>query len=142
MGKKPPKDGYEVGYSKPPKHTQFQPGQSGNPSGKKKGTPDLQTMIQAIGAEPITVIEGGAKKQIPKSAAVVQALYVKAMKGDVPAGRLLLATLANAVTAAEADVGQKLSDADLSTLKRHADWVKLLEEAAADEKEADNDQGS
>lgn len=27
----------EVGYKKPPKHSQFKKGQSGNPSGKKKG---------------------------------------------------------------------------------------------------------
>ena len=28
---------YEVGYGKPPVHTQFKPGQSGNPKGRPKG---------------------------------------------------------------------------------------------------------
>ena len=33
---KKPRD-YEVGYGKPPKHTQWKPGQSGKPSGRPKG---------------------------------------------------------------------------------------------------------
>ncbi|WP_165354860.1 DUF5681 domain-containing protein [Tropicimonas sp. IMCC6043] len=38
MSKKYEKKGdYDVGYGKTPKHTQWQKGQSGNPSGKKKG---------------------------------------------------------------------------------------------------------
>ena len=28
------KKDYEIGYKKPPKHTQFKPGQSGNPKGR------------------------------------------------------------------------------------------------------------
>ena len=28
---------YEVGYGKPPKHTRFKKGQSGNPKGRPKG---------------------------------------------------------------------------------------------------------
>ena len=34
-----PKKTYDVGKGKPPKHAQWQPGQSGNPSGKKKRKP-------------------------------------------------------------------------------------------------------
>jgi hypothetical protein len=29
---------YEVGYGKPPKHSRFKKGKSGNPQGRSKGT--------------------------------------------------------------------------------------------------------
>ena len=32
--------GYPVGYKKPPRHSQYEPGRSGNPSGKPKGNGD------------------------------------------------------------------------------------------------------
>ena len=36
-------DDYEVGYKKPPIHTRFKPGVSGNPKGRPKGTKNLAT---------------------------------------------------------------------------------------------------
>jgi hypothetical protein len=33
---------YEVGYRRPPKHTRFKPGQSGNPLGRPKIGPSLK----------------------------------------------------------------------------------------------------
>ena len=51
---KPPAAGYDVGYGKPPKATRFQPGTSGNPRGRPRGSrnrsPSAATMerMQAI----------------------------------------------------------------------------------------------
>lgn len=41
------KDDCEVGYGKPPRHSQFKPGQSGNPRGRKKGSRGLRTDLHA-----------------------------------------------------------------------------------------------
>ena len=46
---------YEVGYRKPPKHTQFKPGQSGNPKGYKKHLKSLKTLLMEALNERILV---------------------------------------------------------------------------------------
>jgi hypothetical protein len=36
---------YDVGYGKPPPHTRFQKGQSGNPKGRSKGTKNFAAIF-------------------------------------------------------------------------------------------------
>lgn len=90
---------YEVGYEKPPVHTQFQPGQSGNRPGrtpKQKMEPDLppldltRTYIQREGRRMITIREGGEAKSVPVIEAVMHALSIKAMQGSILSQRTLL----------------------------------------------------
>ena len=38
---------YEVGRGKPPLHTRFKPGESGNPKGRPKGVRNFKTDVQA-----------------------------------------------------------------------------------------------
>ena len=37
---------YEVGFGRPPRHTRFKAGQSGNPKGKAKGAVNLATDVE------------------------------------------------------------------------------------------------
>ncbi len=63
----------------------------------------------------------------------MKALYAKAMKGDVAATRLLVAlSETEAGTSGVSESDFKVTQADIETLRRHADWVKLVEEAEAD----------
>jgi len=55
-------DDYEVGYKKPPKQHQFQPGQSGNPKGRPKGTKNLATDLAEELAETITVTRAASPR--------------------------------------------------------------------------------
>ena len=61
-------DEYEVGYSKPPKHSRFKPGQSGNPKGRAKGTPNLKTDLSQELAERIRVREGAGVSDVELNA--------------------------------------------------------------------------
>lgn len=92
------KGGYDVGYGKPPAHTQFRAGQSGNPSGRprKKKDPELppldltRTYIQREGRRMITIREGGKAKSIPVIEAIMHAMSIKAMQGSILAQRTVL----------------------------------------------------
>ena len=39
---------HAVGFGKPPMHTRFKPGQSGNPRGRPKHSRNLKTIIQEV----------------------------------------------------------------------------------------------
>jgi hypothetical protein len=73
---------YAVGYRRPPLHTRFQPGQSGNPSGRPKGAANLRSLFEKIMKEEISLREGEVTKKITKAEAILRGLFVGAMKGD------------------------------------------------------------
>ena len=73
---------YRVGDRKPPLHTRFKPGQSGNPSGRVKGSKNLRTLFHQILNEEISLREGGAVRKMSKAEALMRGLIIGAMKGD------------------------------------------------------------
>lgn len=46
---------YEVGYGKPPKHSQFQKGRSGNPKGRPKKPKNLPALVLKTFGEKVVV---------------------------------------------------------------------------------------
>jgi hypothetical protein len=94
---------YEVGYKKPPAHGQFQPGQSGNPKGRKKGSKNFSAVLLDEMAETIKIAVGGTEKVLTKCEVVVKAMINKAMNGDLKATKLLLGMTQVAETQRAAD---------------------------------------
>jgi hypothetical protein len=90
VSKKPPFASYDVGYRKPPKHTQFQPGQSGNPRGRPKGSKNFSSRVKSILDRKVTVVENGRTRRITMTEAVLMKLVSKAMASDMSAMRLTL----------------------------------------------------
>lgn len=80
---------YEVGYKKPPKHTQFQPGQSGNPAGRPKDTRNVKHVLLQVATEDMLISENGQSKVVSKQEALIRRLYADALAGDKAAAKLL-----------------------------------------------------
>jgi hypothetical protein len=72
----------KVGYCSPPVHSQFKPGQSGNPSGRAKGSQNLKTLFSKVLDEEISLRDGADVKRITKAEAIVRGVVVGALKGD------------------------------------------------------------
>src|SRR6266436_4739715 len=81
---------YEVGYGKPPRRTQFQKGQSGNPKGRPRGTKRLATLLNRALGQVVVVSEHGRQRRITMLEAIFAQLVTKAARGDHRAMQLLL----------------------------------------------------
>lgn len=79
------KNSYEVGYSRPPKASQFKKGQSGNPGGRAKRSNDLLSALLRVLRQTITIEEGGRKRKVSKLQAIVVRLVNRAANGDLQA---------------------------------------------------------
>jgi Family of unknown function (DUF5681) len=73
---------YEVGYGKPPEHTRFKPGQSGNPKGRKPGSRNVMTLLEQTLFDTVKVRENGKVRRVPAIQACLLNLRNQAIKGD------------------------------------------------------------
>ena len=81
---------YSIGYKKPPGHTRFKPGQSGNTMGRPKGAKNFATVFEEELRAPIEVTENGKRKRISKRQAIAKQHINKAVAGDPKAAALVL----------------------------------------------------
>jgi hypothetical protein len=81
---------FSVDFRKPPKHSQFKPGQSGNPKGRPKGIKNAAKAIADVLNEKIAVRIGDKVRRIPKFEAILQSISAKALKGDAKSALVLI----------------------------------------------------
>jgi Family of unknown function (DUF5681) len=72
----------KVGYGNPPKHTQFRPGQSGNPKGRSKDVRNFITDVKQTLMMPIRITSGGRARKVTTQKGALILLREKALKGD------------------------------------------------------------
>jgi hypothetical protein len=91
----PPDDerDYEVGYGKPPRHTRFVKGRSGNPRGRPPGAENMKTLLSKTLNELIIVTEPGGRRKVSKREAIVTQLVNRSAKADYRAIQILLGML-------------------------------------------------
>jgi Family of unknown function (DUF5681) len=112
-------DDYAVGYGKPPASTQFSKGQSGNRTGRPKGTNNLKTDLLEELREKVTLKEGERTKKITKQRAMVKTIFAKALKGDPRAATTLIGLLGRVfdLAATEAVASEPLSAEEVEVLE-------------------------
>jgi hypothetical protein len=111
-------DDYEVGFGKPPKHTRFRKGQSGNLLGRPKGSANVQTDMKRILVAKTKIKVDGAIQTVSTSRALCLALRQKAMAGDVRAFSKIVEIAGPEMTDELRAMAADLTSADLDLLRR------------------------
>lgn len=81
---------YEIGYGKPPTGKRFQPGQSGNPDGRPKGTLNLKSDLEAELGHRVATTINGKRVTVSRQRLILRLLVRKAAEGDLRAAEKLL----------------------------------------------------
>lgn len=81
---------YEVGYMKPPQETRFKPGQSGNKSGRPKGSKTTYKLLDDLLNQRALVMKDGKDVKIDKKTAILLQAVNSAAKGNIKALQMLL----------------------------------------------------
>ena len=154
MGKKPaqaPLKPYEVGYRRPPKHSRYKKGQSGNPTGKNKQTATSNADLRLLLERELNanIREGEREKIVTNAAAGIEQLVAQFAAGDRHARRDLIALaekLGIDLTAGQTGAIEKVVTAALAAedeaiiskfLERHG--IELQESIDPQHTHADND---
>ena len=88
-----PSSEYEVGYGRPPQHSRFKPGQSGNPKGRPRGSKSPFTLLREELRQPVTMREGDKVTSITKLEAIMKRIVNDTLGGKVSPTKLLFPIL-------------------------------------------------
>jgi hypothetical protein len=112
---------YVVGYGRPPVHTRFKAGQSGNPRGRPKGAKGLNTLAREILTAKVSVRTVSGETKMPRIEAVFHKAIELAIKGNPRAQSQVLRRYASAVpepvVAESASPAEELTATDLAILE-------------------------
>ncbi len=80
-------DDKSVGYGRPPEHSQFKPGQSGNPKGRPTKSKNKKRILREMLFEIVPVTLGGRQTRLTCLEVMTRAAVNKAVQGDARAYR-------------------------------------------------------
>ena len=82
--------GYEVGYGRPPRHTRFRLGQTGNPKGRPRKDNSLSAILKRSLHKQVMIRSGGRQKRVSLAEALIHQILTDATRGDRHARSLIL----------------------------------------------------
>jgi hypothetical protein len=85
-----PEDSYEVGKGRPPRHTRYRKGQSGNPSGRKKRRTFADEYADLLDEE-VEISVDGVPTRMTQRRVIARSTLIKAMRGDMRAAAYVIA---------------------------------------------------
>src|SRR6266511_2789790 len=76
--------GYQVGYGRPPHHTRFKPGESGNPKGRPRRVKarNIKKSIQEVYLRDLTARDGLKVRRVPGIVLLHQKLLNDGLQGN------------------------------------------------------------
>src|SRR4051794_11794087 len=107
------------GFGRPPKHTQFKKGTSGNPAGRPKKVSSFKTDLAAELQEKLLLTENGRQRRVSKQRAFVKTLVAAAIKKDIRAVNALLACMRYFGVGSEEAAAEKVDIEDLELLETY-----------------------
>ena len=84
-----PSDEY-VGRGHPPRAHRFKPGESGNPSGRRKGSKNESTLLREILLQKLKIRSGGRLKTISVLEAILRRLVEDSLRGSIKSAAFIL----------------------------------------------------
>jgi hypothetical protein len=141
----PPPD-YEIGYGRPPLHTRFKPGRSGNLRGRPKRHRNLRTVVEEALSQTIKIREGDRTRSLSTLEALVASMLNKALKGDAKTQTVVIGLLRSVGITAEPPEPASAESVTANDADIIADFFRRqgasTQNAAAPEDAADNRQNT
>jgi hypothetical protein len=110
-----------AGYGKPPSHSRFKKGESGNPNGRPKAVPSFRSDLLRELQVPHPVHEDGQTKTVTKQKAFIRSLTEAAINNDMRAVSALLAFMRHYGVGNDEPAPEETDFEDLDALQNYID---------------------
>jgi hypothetical protein len=133
-------DDDRVGYCRPPKHSRFKKGQSGNPRGRRRPHPygEAENPLRMYMLEEMTVKVQGKKVRMPAIDVIIKSIINKAAAGDHRSQKLLIQE-SGGLTAIREEYKRALNSADRALIEEARKEVDEWPRESVQARDPEND---
>lgn len=103
-------EAYRVGRGRPPLHTQFKTGQSGNPRGRPKGRKSSAQILDELLSRKVKVGEGSSRRSMTMEEVMMRRICQRAANGELKYVEFVLRLKQIQAVDIDDDVASSLAD--------------------------------